>query len=137
MPAEAVTWAALAVAIGSVLSLIGFWTRYSDRITKAEAAAHAASILAYGDTWKYIDDEGLPNARPIALSDSPRCHRSHNSVFRGRRKPSTKALIHRHTPSFPFKIKCCVDPLRPSPTNGHRPLGRRCLKCAQTRKWRR
>ena len=52
MPAEAVTWAALADAIGSVLSLIGFWTRYSDRITKTEAAAHAASILAYGDTWK-------------------------------------------------------------------------------------
>src|SRR6266550_2433731 len=29
------------------------------------------------------------------------------------RKPSTKALIHRHTPSFPFKIKCCLDRLRP------------------------
>jgi hypothetical protein len=46
MSCDAVTWAALAVAIGSVLSLIGFWTRYSDRITKAEAAADTASILA-------------------------------------------------------------------------------------------
>jgi hypothetical protein len=52
MPAEAVTWAALAVAIGAGLSIIGFWTRYSDRLTRAEAsakvaedAAHAASIM--------------------------------------------------------------------------------------------
>lgn len=71
MPAEAVTWAALADAIGSVLSLIGFWTRYSDRITKTEAAAHAASILAYGDTWKYIDDEGLPPNRLERLPALP------------------------------------------------------------------
>jgi hypothetical protein len=28
-----------------------------------------------------MEDDGLPNARPIALSDSPRCQRSHNSVF--------------------------------------------------------
>jgi hypothetical protein len=28
-----------------------------------------------------VDDDGLPNARPIALSDSPRRQRSHNSVF--------------------------------------------------------
>ena len=27
------------------------------------------------------DDDGLPNARPIAFSDSPRCPRSHNSIF--------------------------------------------------------
>ncbi len=32
------------------------------------------------DSWKYIDDDGLPNARPIAFSDSPRCQRSHGSV---------------------------------------------------------
>lgn len=46
MTGEAVTWAALATAIAAGLSLIGFWTRYSDRITKAEAAAHGASILS-------------------------------------------------------------------------------------------
>jgi hypothetical protein len=43
---DAVTRAALAVAIGPVLSLIGFWMRYSGRITKAEAAVDTASILA-------------------------------------------------------------------------------------------
>ena len=32
-------------------------------------------------------DDGLPNARPIALSDSPRCQRSHNSVFSAAVKP--------------------------------------------------
>jgi hypothetical protein len=45
---EAITWAALAVAIGSVLSIVTFWTKYSDRITRAEASAQAASILASG-----------------------------------------------------------------------------------------
>jgi hypothetical protein len=52
---EVVTWAAVAVAIGSVISILTFWTRYSDRITEAEAeakaaeqAAHGASILAQG-----------------------------------------------------------------------------------------
>jgi hypothetical protein len=46
MTGEVVTWAALAVAVGSVLSIIGFWTRYSDRITKAEAAADASKQSA-------------------------------------------------------------------------------------------
>jgi len=50
-----ITWGALAIAIGSILSIITFWTRYSDRITKAEgraasaeAAAQAASLHAAG-----------------------------------------------------------------------------------------
>src|ERR1035437_9827119 len=34
-----------------------------------------------------MEDDGLPNARPIALSDSPRCQRSHNSVFSAAVKP--------------------------------------------------
>ena len=53
MSGEVVTWVALAAAIGSGLSILTFWTRYSDRVTKADAkaeaaeqAAHAASILA-------------------------------------------------------------------------------------------
>src|SRR5450830_120237 len=34
-----------------------------------------------------MEDDGLPNARPIALSDSPDCQRSHNSVFSAAVKP--------------------------------------------------
>src|ERR1039457_2008289 len=47
----------------------------------------AGRIPPCGANWKYIDDDGLPNARPIALSDSPRCQRSHNSVFSAAVKP--------------------------------------------------
>ena len=43
---DAVTWSAIAVAIGSVISIVTFWTKYSDRITKADGAAKAASDLA-------------------------------------------------------------------------------------------
>ncbi|MGY3482206.1 hypothetical protein ACVW1C_000089 [Bradyrhizobium sp. USDA 4011] len=43
---DAVTWGAIAAAIGLLLTIIGFWTRYSDRITKAEAAAGAAATAA-------------------------------------------------------------------------------------------
>ncbi|MGY3527677.1 hypothetical protein [Bradyrhizobium sp. USDA 4452] len=37
-----VTWGAIVAAIGVLGTIITFWTRYSDRITKAEAAAAAA-----------------------------------------------------------------------------------------------
>ncbi|MCK1322164.1 hypothetical protein IVA94_14935 [Bradyrhizobium sp. 156] len=43
---DAVTWGAVAVAIGSLISIVTFWTRYSDRVTKAEGAAKAANDLA-------------------------------------------------------------------------------------------
>lgn len=43
---DVVTWGAIAVAVGSMISIITFWTRYSDRITKAEAAAKAAKDIA-------------------------------------------------------------------------------------------
>src|SRR5882672_9430471 len=43
---DAVTWSAMALAIGAVISIITFWTRYSDRLTKAEARAHAAELAA-------------------------------------------------------------------------------------------
>ena len=39
-----------------------------------------------------MDDDGLPNARPIALSDSPRCQRSHNSVFSAAVNPRRSAI---------------------------------------------
>lgn len=39
---DAVTWAAAVIAIGTGISLIGFWTRYSDRVTKAEISAKEA-----------------------------------------------------------------------------------------------
>jgi hypothetical protein len=39
---DAVTWSAMVIAIGAAISIITFWTGYSDRITKAEARAQAA-----------------------------------------------------------------------------------------------
>ncbi|UGY23161.1 hypothetical protein HU675_0035180 [Bradyrhizobium septentrionale] len=40
---DAVTWGAIVTAIGALATIVGFWTRYSDRITKAEAAAAATA----------------------------------------------------------------------------------------------
>src|SRR4029077_1777045 len=63
------------------------------------------------------DDDGLPKARPIAFSDSPRFQRSHNSVFSAavnpRRNLRSIATLHLF-----FKIKCCVDRLRPPLLSG-------------------
>jgi hypothetical protein len=47
----------------------------------------AGRIPPCGANWQLIDDDGLPNVRPIAFSDSPRCQRSHNSVFSAAVKP--------------------------------------------------
>jgi hypothetical protein len=52
-------------------------------LSDAELAAHGA-IRRIAD-----DDDGLPNARPIAFSDSPRRQRSHNSSFATASKPRT------------------------------------------------
>ena len=43
---DIVTWASLAGAVGSVSAIIGFWTRYSDGLTKADAKAGAAEKAA-------------------------------------------------------------------------------------------
>jgi biopolymer transport protein ExbB/TolQ len=43
---EAITWASAVVAIGSLLSILKFWTSYSDRTTKSEAAAKTANDIA-------------------------------------------------------------------------------------------
>lgn len=43
---DIVTWGAVAVAVGSMISILTFWTRYSDRVTKAEAKASAAQEIA-------------------------------------------------------------------------------------------
>ena len=51
--------------------------------------------------------------RPIAFSDSPRCQRSHNSVFTAAVKPQRKIRTMATRSISPFKIKCCVDRLRP------------------------
>src|ERR1035441_5079726 len=48
-----------------------------------------------------MEDDGLPNARPIALSDSPRCQRSHNSVFSAAVKPR-RYPCHIANPSTPI-----------------------------------
>src|SRR6476646_11073028 len=65
----------------------------------------AGRIPPYGDTWKYIDDDGFPNARPIALSDSPRSQRSHNSTFSAvvnpRRNSRSIATLH----LFPLRVR--------------------------------
>jgi hypothetical protein len=62
-----------------------------------------------------IDDDGLPKARPIAFSDSLRFQASHSA------KPSMKSSTHQSTLHLSFKIKCCVDRLRPPPNSGSRP----------------
>jgi hypothetical protein len=49
---DAVTWSAIAIAIGSVISIITFWTRYSDRITKAHETAEQAKKDAHEATEK-------------------------------------------------------------------------------------
>lgn len=41
-----ITWGAVALAVGLLISIITFWTRYSDRITKAEATASNALEIA-------------------------------------------------------------------------------------------
>ena len=39
---DVITWGAMATAVGSVIAIVGFWTRYSDRLTKADAKAASA-----------------------------------------------------------------------------------------------
>jgi hypothetical protein len=47
MNGDVATWGSIVVALGCAVSIIGFWTRFSDRITKAETkAAAAADALA-------------------------------------------------------------------------------------------
>ena len=43
---EAITWGAVIVAVGSLLSILRFWSSYSDRITKAESAVKTANDTA-------------------------------------------------------------------------------------------
>jgi hypothetical protein len=43
---DAITWSASAVALGAISAIIGFWTRYSDRLTKADTKAIAAREAA-------------------------------------------------------------------------------------------
>lgn len=46
MPADAVTWVALASAVGLLITLLTFWTRYSDRITATQKRAEQAEKAA-------------------------------------------------------------------------------------------
>ncbi len=60
-----------------------------------------------------------PIETPIDRNDSPRGQRSHNSVLSAVLKPRRYlCFICRHA-IFAFKIKCCVDRLRPYPEIGH------------------
>ncbi len=103
---------------GEVLEV--FATKRRDR--KAALKFLKRTMKRYGQTnWLHT----LPMAAPlslrksaIAFSDSPRCQRSHISVFSAAVKPRrTIRAIETH-PISPFKIKCCVDLLRPPPING-------------------
>ncbi|MGY3689927.1 hypothetical protein ACVIGA_000007 [Bradyrhizobium sp. USDA 3240] len=66
---DAVTWGAIAAAIGLLLTIIGFWTRYSDRITKSEAAATAAATAAAGAAAAAAE---VKRAGEIAIADARR-----------------------------------------------------------------
>ena len=62
-----------------------------------------------------MDDDGLPNTRPIDRIDSPRCQRSQSSVFSAVLNPRRYLRsINQHSIS-PFKIKCRVAFFRPMP----------------------
>jgi hypothetical protein len=70
-----------------------------------------------------IEDEALPNARPIDFSPSPRRHRSHISALsaavkkrRFRRSPITLHL--------PLKGKVLRRPVETTEKSGHSDLGR-------------
>src|SRR5664279_337324 len=67
--------------------LLDISSRSERQNVSRERRRGAGRIPPCGATWLWIDDDGLPNARPIALSDSPRCQRSHNSVFSAVVKP--------------------------------------------------
>jgi biopolymer transport protein ExbB/TolQ len=43
---DVVTWGAAIAALGSISAIIGFWTRYSDRLTKADTKAAIAEKAA-------------------------------------------------------------------------------------------
>src|SRR3974390_2859369 len=65
-----------------------------------------------------MDDDRLPNARPIALSDSPRCQRSQSSVFSAAVKPRKyprPIAVH----SFPFQDRVLRRPIETTALSGH------------------
>src|SRR3974377_1887140 len=73
-----------------------------------------------------MDDDGLPNARPIALSDSPRCQRSQSSVFSAAVKPRKyprPIAVH----SFPFQDRVLRRPVETTAQSGHALVHCKCL----------
>src|SRR3974377_709094 len=65
-----------------------------------------------------MDDDGLPNARPIALSDSPRCQRSQSSVVSAAVKPRKyprPIAVH----SFPFQDRVLRRPVETTAKSGY------------------
>src|SRR3974390_2972791 len=73
-----------------------------------------------------MDDDGLPNARPIALSDSARCQRSQSSVFSAAVKPRKyprPIAVH----SFPFQDRVLRRPVETTALSGHALALLRCL----------
>ena len=64
MSGDVVTWGAVAVAIGAVISIVTFWTRYSDRLTASKAKADEA--IKEAEEAKQLAATG--NARAEALA---------------------------------------------------------------------
>src|SRR3974377_1998709 len=76
-----------------------------------------------------MDDDGLPNARPIAVSDSPRCQRSQSSVFSAAVKPPKyprPIAVH----SFPFQDRVLRRPVETTTQSGHDSGKRPLLVCS-------
>jgi hypothetical protein len=71
------------------------------------------------------DDDGLPKARPIALSDSPRLQRSHNSVFSAAVNPLYE--ISGSSMHIPSLLQDKVLRRQAETTGWH--LGRTSLRC--------
>src|SRR3974390_1467516 len=68
-----------------------------------------------------MDHDGLPNARPIAFSDSPRCQRSQSSVFSAAvnpRKYPCRIAIHS---IFPRQDRVLRRPVETTIKKGRKP----------------
>src|SRR6516164_1068923 len=73
-----------------------------------------------------MDDDGLPNARPIAFSDSPRCQRSQSSVFSAAvnpRKYPCRIAIHS---IFPCQDRVLRRPVEITAQSGHGAMSESC-----------
>ena len=71
------------------------------------------------DSWANIEDECRSNALPMAFSDSPRCQRSHISVFCAAVYFILVLYTIFYTPSFCYKDKVLRRPVEVATESGH------------------